>query len=501
MLISSSLPSPAAWHTAAASNPSDVAHSPSSNPNRSQDGSASGTEPSPAQATGGNAPNQPAASDTTEQSNASGAGASRRPGRRAPQKAADDAQSPSGPVAASGASPTGTGDALTGPFQMILGDVLPQSAPAGAATAQQTLNPELLSLPDGPFGPVTAGTPHSAPAELKGVLDPAFEIGKQAIPADPRSASNQIVASGEVAFVARISERTGTPTLTETAIAASRFDAAAVSGRSAPAGNAEPQAPLTLKNDTPNPPAKAASEQPAQVTAGDQPAFSPNANRDNNAQSPADPPSGGPSSSHATGEAQAATAALPSQNAIAGMPAAAPPSADPAGLRNSAPVKAAQENGPPQLLEPPNQATGRGGESVRDISLRLSNGEQGSVQVRFSEKAGELQVSVRTPDTDLSRGLRDGLSDLVGRLQNSGYRAETWQPSGGGAFTGQERGQDAPAQGGSSQQRNGGGSGSGAGQQNPHDQQQPDEQTPKWVHELESSLQRSNSVWPPSPAR
>jgi hypothetical protein len=378
---------------------------------------------------------------------------------------------------------------------MILGDVLPQSA--------QALNSDLLSLPDLPFGPGIAGAPHSLQAELTGVLDPAFEIGKQAIPADARTASNQKAASGDVAFVARIAERTAPPAaLTETSIAASRFDGGTVSGRSATGGNAEPQSALTPKNDAPNPPAKAGSAQPAQVTADDQPSFGANSNnRDNNAQSDGDSPSGGPSSSHATGDAQAATAALPSQNAIAGAPAAVSLSADPAGLRNSATIKAAPENAAPQLLEPRDQATGPSGESVRDISLRLSNGEQGSVQVRFSERAGELQVSVRTPDSDLSRGLRDGLSDLVGRLQSNGYRAETWQPSGSGDFTGQERGQDAPPQGGSSHQRNGGGSGNGAGQQDPHDRQQPDDQTPKWVREMESSIQRSNSIWPPSPTR
>jgi hypothetical protein len=495
VLISSSLPSTAAWHTAPTNNPADVAHS-SSNTNRSQDGSAPGAEPSSPQATAANAPNQPGASDTTEQNNASGTGTSRRPGRRASEKTADDAQSASGSAAATGASPTapGTGDAEPGQFQTILGDVLPQSA--------QALNSDLLSLPDVPFGPGTAGAPHSLQAELTGMLDPAFEIGKQAIPADTRTAANQKAASGDVAFVARIAERTAPPAaLTETAIAASRFDGAAVSGRSA-TGNTEPQSALTPKNDTPNPPAKAGSAQPPQVTPDDQPSFGANSNnRDNNAQSDADPSSGGPSSSHAAGDAQAAAATLPSQNAVAGMPAAASLSADPAGLRNSATVKAAQENAAPQLLEPRDQATGPSGESVRDISLRLSDGEQGSVQVRFSERAGELQVSVRTPDTDLSRGLRDGLSDLVGRLQSNGYRAETWQPSGSGDFTGQERGQDAPPQGGSSHGRSGGGSGSGAGQQNPHDQQQPDDQTPKWVREMESSIQRSNSIWPPSPTR
>jgi len=153
---------------------------------------------------------------------------------------------------------------------------------------------------------------------------------------------------------------------------------------------------------------------------------------------------------------------------------------------NAVAAKATPEPGAPQLLEPQGDNANRTGESVRNISLRLSSADQGSVQVRLSERAGELHVSVRTPDTGLTRGLRDGLPDLMGRLQVNGYRAETWQPGGNGSNAGQDHGHDAPGHG-NSQQRNGGGQ-----QQNSQDQQQ-DEPTPQWVRELETSIQRSNS--------
>jgi hypothetical protein len=119
----------------------------------------------------------------------------------------------------------------------------------------------------------------------------------------------------------------------------------------------------------------------------------------------------------------------------------------------------------------------------------------------LSERAGELHVSVRTPDAGLTRGLREGLSDLVGRLEENGYRAETWRPA-DSASTAQDQGRENPSQQHSSQQQNAGGSGTDSRQQqNPRDQQQPGAQTPQWVGELESSFQRSNSSWQASSTR
>jgi TATA-binding protein-associated factor Taf7 len=112
-----------------------------------------------------------------------------------------------------------------------------------------------------------------------------------------------------------------------------------------------------------------------------------------------------------------------------------------------------------------------------------------------------LHVSVRTPDAGLTRGLREGLSDLVGRLEQSGYRAETWRPA-DNASTGQDQGRENPSQQHSSQQQNAGGSGTDSRQQqNSREQQQPGAHIPEWVGELESSLQRSNRTWLPSATR
>jgi len=192
-----------------------------------------------------------------------------------------------------------------------------------------------------------------------------------------------------------------------------------------------------------------------------------------------------------------ARGAATAQNAIPGLPATATTSTAPQGAWDAKAEKPAESDAP-QLMEP--QSEERTTESVRDISLRLTDKDQGSVQVRLSERAGELHVSVRTPDAGLTRGLRDGLSDLVGRLENSGYRAETWQPAGGNASNPHDQSHDSSSRGG--QQQSGGGSGSGSGHQdNARDQQERGGQTPKWVSELESNLKRSDKAWQPSATR
>ncbi|MGI8742868.1 MAG: flagellar hook-length control protein FliK [Bryobacteraceae bacterium] len=65
---------------------------------------------------------------------------------------------------------------------------------------------------------------------------------------------------------------------------------------------------------------------------------------------------------------------------------------------------------------------------TRQISLKLTGTESGSVDVRISERAGKVQVDVRTPDGQLARTLRADLGDLVGRLDKRGFDAETSIP-------------------------------------------------------------------------
>jgi hypothetical protein len=73
-------------------------------------------------------------------------------------------------------------------------------------------------------------------------------------------------------------------------------------------------------------------------------------------------------------------------------------------------------------------------EPLRELSLVVPGKQaegrtQGSVEVRVLERAGEVRLSVRTPDTELATSLRQQLGDLVGRLEQTGYQAETWRPA------------------------------------------------------------------------
>jgi hypothetical protein len=51
------------------------------------------------------------------------------------------------------------------------------------------------------------------------------------------------------------------------------------------------------------------------------------------------------------------------------------------------------------------------------------------VDVRLIERSGEVRVAVRTPDAQLAGDLRANLSTLATRLEQSGFRAETWHPA------------------------------------------------------------------------
>jgi flagellar hook-length control protein FliK len=69
---------------------------------------------------------------------------------------------------------------------------------------------------------------------------------------------------------------------------------------------------------------------------------------------------------------------------------------------------------------------------AREIRLTLGGGDQ-RVEVKLTDRGGELQVGVRTADGQLAGRLRENLPALTTRLAESGMRAETWHP---GASTG-----------------------------------------------------------------
>jgi len=65
------------------------------------------------------------------------------------------------------------------------------------------------------------------------------------------------------------------------------------------------------------------------------------------------------------------------------------------------------------------------GGPAREIQLELRDADA-RVNVRLVERAGSVQVDVRTPDSHLAGSLRDDLPALTARLEQTGLRAETW---------------------------------------------------------------------------
>jgi hypothetical protein len=66
--------------------------------------------------------------------------------------------------------------------------------------------------------------------------------------------------------------------------------------------------------------------------------------------------------------------------------------------------------------------------SIREVSIRLETATSSPVDVQLAAKAGTVQVAVRTPDVDLAKSLQTNLGELVGRLEEKGFKAEAWTP-------------------------------------------------------------------------
>ncbi len=94
------------------------------------------------------------------------------------------------------------------------------------------------------------------------------------------------------------------------------------------------------------------------------------------------------------------------------------------------------------------------------ISLKVAAGDTASVDVQVRERAGRIDVAVRTGDSELSKSLQSGLGDLMTRLENRGYKAEAWAPTGVRPAVSNQSASE-----GAASQHPPGHSGSGSGQQ------------------------------------
>jgi hypothetical protein len=122
---------------------------------------------------------------------------------------------------------------------------------------------------------------------------------------------------------------------------------------------------------------------------------------------------------------------------------------------------------------------------LKDISMQVSQPGAQKVEVRVVQQSGELRVAVRTGDSDLAHGLQQGLSDLVGRLQENGFRAEAWRPGGSTVQSTpvlESRNSQGSSQNGDARPDSGG------SQQQEGQRRQNQPPQPGWVDELEKSI-------------
>lgn len=65
---------------------------------------------------------------------------------------------------------------------------------------------------------------------------------------------------------------------------------------------------------------------------------------------------------------------------------------------------------------------------ARQVVVRVHRAGARPVEVGLVEKAGRVEVSVRSADAGLNHALRENLGDLVGRLREEGFEAAGWAP-------------------------------------------------------------------------
>ena len=173
------------------------------------------------------------------------------------------------------------------------------------------------------------------------------------------------------------------------------------------------------------------------------------------------------------------------QGLLASAATATEPSAEPNAAPSPAAPLAATASHRAETPASPAESLPKASAPLKDISLQVSQPGRERVDVRVVQQGSEVHVSVHSSDASLTSGLRQGLSDLQSRLEENGYRSETWrpgastvplaQPSSAQASTNHSRGGDGQPQQGGPQQE--------GGRRNQNQSNQP-----RWVSELESSL-------------
>lgn len=129
-------------------------------------------------------------------------------------------------------------------------------------------------------------------------------------------------------------------------------------------------------------------------------------------------------------------------------------------------------------------------EPVRNVHMQVVGDNNSRVDVRLTDRGGELHISVKSGDTNLAQNLQDHMPELTSRLEQQHFQTEVWIPK----LADSGKAETSGARDFSSSGDNNSNSSSNSDQQGKRQQQyQPD-----WVDVLENSTQgtgKTNPTW------
>lgn len=359
---------------------------------------------------------------------------------------------------------------------------LPGATPGESAGKQDAVI-DSAGLPDA--APVAAGTPSltvKAPVNLF-----------------PLSSPDGPTPVNELAFAARLTERLTVPEAVAAAAPAAENAAAAEATAPAvtelgPIGlqkpssfSAVPQTAVSPKPALDAKSAPAANAAPVTDAVPERAAAAPTTTHETsdkkqeNADSGHDQAAGGKDNPERIPHGETAATPLPAgpRYAEGAITVPAPSAREFAPSHSTKPVTQGTAVEPMQ----PEPAAERVSGQARDISVRLSNDNRPSVDLRVVERNGELHVAVRAADAGMTNALRNNLSELNGRLDHSGFQTEMWTPASAESSLADPKSKHG-ADGKDHPQGRGSGGNAGDGREQKH----RDQQQPRWVEELENSF-------------
>jgi len=317
----------------------------------------------------------------------------------------------------------------------------------------------------------------------------AEDFAANSSPSAKAAEASSPTSTADLAFAQRLTDSAAPPATNAAANAQlasdSQAETAAANAQPASDSHAEPPAPrsssaVAINAAPPNAPPQAAPESGNQSGAQD-------ANRNPAAGPGRSPQRTGAQQREDSASTEKAEATPPPSTlpaAAAGTTAIAAAAGASASTISQGPVKDAA---PVAHTAPATETPERPAAApAQHISLSVADSDNRKVEVHLMDRAGEVRVSVRSAGEELTGSMRADLSNLTGKLGQSGYTTESFAPAGASLSNSSNQrqpsdGRESTAGGRQNSQQNQ----SGGQQQPPRDGRG---QRPAWVEELENSL-------------